>query len=128
MLARGRRLGIDAVSRALVELWATSMCPKWVAAVSSLAAAASSTSSPRGSRCRCASSGSATRSTRCGPSIRPISVAPAVSTAATLLPASEFLLGADITDVLAARMARSLARLPDTLQADLARFSDGALG
>ena len=48
--------------------------------------------------------------------------------AATLLPASEFLLGRDVRDVLVERMARSVARLPEGLQADLERFSSGSLG
>jgi transcription-repair coupling factor (superfamily II helicase) len=47
---------------------------------------------------------------------------------AALLPASEFLLRADAADVLVERMARSVARLPEGLQADLERFRSGVLG
>ncbi len=48
--------------------------------------------------------------------------------AATLLPASEFLLSVDARDVLVQRMGRSVSRLPEGLQADLERFGSGALG
>ena len=48
--------------------------------------------------------------------------------AARLLPASEFPLGDDVGDLLVERMARTVARLPEPLQADLARFADGNLG
>jgi transcription-repair coupling factor (superfamily II helicase) len=47
---------------------------------------------------------------------------------AALLPASEFFLGADAREVLVARMGRSVARLPEGLQADLERFASGILG
>ena len=45
-----------------------------------------------------------------------------------LLPASEFLLDADVRASLVARLRRSADRLAETLQADLARFESGALG
>ncbi|MFV2061901.1 MAG: transcription-repair coupling factor [Chloroflexota bacterium] len=48
--------------------------------------------------------------------------------AATLLPASEFLLGPGIRHELVERMARTVARLPESLQTDLERFSSGILG
>jgi transcription-repair coupling factor (superfamily II helicase) len=47
---------------------------------------------------------------------------------APLLPASEFLLGPGIRDMLVERMRRSIERLPEGLQADLERFASGALG
>jgi transcription-repair coupling factor (superfamily II helicase) len=47
---------------------------------------------------------------------------------ATLLPASEFTLGPETRDVLIDRMNRSIARLPEDLQADLERFGSGNLG
>ncbi len=45
-----------------------------------------------------------------------------------LLPASEFILGADTGAVLIERMGRSAARLPEGLTADLERFADHVLG
>ncbi len=47
---------------------------------------------------------------------------------AALLPASEFLLGPDVRDILVERMRRTVERLPDALQEDLARFDSGTLG
>ncbi len=47
---------------------------------------------------------------------------------ATLLPASEFLLPSGVGGLLAERMARSVSRLPESLQVDLERFDNGALG
>ena len=47
---------------------------------------------------------------------------------AGLLPASEFLLGADSRALLETRLGRSIARLPEPLAADLERFGSGNLG
>jgi transcription-repair coupling factor (superfamily II helicase) len=47
---------------------------------------------------------------------------------AALLPASEFLLGADSRALLETRLGRSIARLPEPLAADLERFGSGTLG
>jgi transcription-repair coupling factor (superfamily II helicase) len=47
---------------------------------------------------------------------------------ATLLPASEFPVGAEAAAATRQRLGRSVARLPEGLQADLQRFADGGLG
>ncbi len=47
---------------------------------------------------------------------------------AALLPASEFLLGADAGALLRERLGRLASRLPESLAADLARFESGVLG
>ena len=94
---------------------ATRRCPRSPAAASSRAAAASSTCSRPASRCPSASSGSATRSSRCAPSTRPTSAASRPVDEIELLPASEFLLGADAGERLRERLGRRPTSCPRTL-------------
>ena len=67
-----RRPGSDSTpSSESCSTWATSRRSRWPAGANSPGGAGSSTCSRRGSRCRSGSTSSATRSTRCGGSIRP---------------------------------------------------------